>query len=435
MSEATKQRKEETSQNREYSLDKAFLSSEVVPNAADAFCATTRNIDEAIKDAVFVLDTNVLLLPFGAGASSLKQITEVYRKLNSENRLLIPAQVAREFIKNRPDKITDLYQGLSDKISRFSAPDRLSYPILEGIEEFKVLNEVVEKAATLKSEISKANAALLKRIRNWEWNDPVSQAYKAEFTSKNIVEPECDKQKILDELRRRYDLKIPPGYKDAGKDDYGIGDYLIWKTILDVGQREKKDVIFISGDEKADWQHRAAGGGFLPRYELLDEYRRASDGKSLFIIPLSKLLELMKAEAGSVQEIKQEEARVVDASTVTVACPHCQSVVEWRLRESIGSSAKPVCPSCEQLFHLHRTRTGVTVRTPGERISQQTAPVEMPIGVDESVERVSCPECGSDAEVRLGVRPNWTAWAVCASCNSRFPVHRRFDGSVLVSQA
>ena len=46
---------------------------------------------------------------------------------------------------------------------------------------------------------------------------------------------------------------IPPGYKDAGKEDSGIGDLLIWHTILELGKVHKKSVIFVSGDEKPDW--------------------------------------------------------------------------------------------------------------------------------------------------------------------------------------
>jgi hypothetical protein len=427
MSDPQKPKRDESS-SKDYSFDKAFLGSEVLPDIAATFGSQIRSIEDAIKDGDIVLDTNVLLLPYGAGANSLTQIVGVYKTLNKEGRLFIPAQVAREFIKNRPIKIADLYQGIADRLSRFAAPEALSYPILEGIDEFRALNVAVKKAADLKGEIGKANTALLKKIRSWEWNDPVSQAYKAEFPAKLIVEPTCDKQVTLDELRRRYELSIPPGYKDAAKEDSGIGDFLIWKTILLIGSKNKKDLIFVSGDEKSDWQHRAGGAGFLPRYELLDEFRRSSSGKALYIIPLSKLLELLKVEGESVKEIKQEERRILDANTVTVVCPHCDALVEWRLAEYFGSSAKPYCPMCNSMFHVHRTRSGVTVHKPNERVAQSREPGE------STLEQVSCPQCKQGCEANLGINVNSTAWARCEKCSLSFPVHRRADGTVLVSR-
>jgi hypothetical protein len=58
----------------------------------------------------------------------------------------------------------------------------------------------------------------------------------------------------LDDLRKehvfRFANQIPPGYKDAGKADEGIGDYLIWETILEIGRTRKASVIFVTGGEK-----------------------------------------------------------------------------------------------------------------------------------------------------------------------------------------
>ena len=170
--------------------------------------------------------------------------------------------------------------------------ERLSFPILEGVAEYERINEAIKKNA----ELRKTHSDLLKRIRSWEWNDPVNTAYREVFTADTIVEPQFKREEILAELLKRQKLLIPPGYKDSAKEDLGIGDFLIWKTILEIGTKKKKDIIFVSGDEKADWQHRTGGVGFLPRYELVDEFRRASSGSSFYIIPLSHLLELLKVE-------------------------------------------------------------------------------------------------------------------------------------------
>ena len=117
-------------------LDQVFLIEEILPEATGFFEEEPQGLELAIGDADIVLDTNVLLIPFGAGAASLIEIAKVYSEIKGRNRLYVPAQVAREFVKNRPNKLAQLYQGISDKISKLAVPDSLSYPILESVEHF-----------------------------------------------------------------------------------------------------------------------------------------------------------------------------------------------------------------------------------------------------------------------------------------------------------
>lgn len=77
------------------------------------------------KDAnnIIILDTNVLLLPYVAdqlGKKDIKVIEDLLIRLKDENRIFIPERVAREFIKNRDGKISDLIKALNDKKSRIS---------------------------------------------------------------------------------------------------------------------------------------------------------------------------------------------------------------------------------------------------------------------------------------------------------------------------
>ena len=51
------------------------------------------------------------------------------------------------------------------------------------------------------------------------------------------MSPNIDRDEVLEEMTRRYKQAIPPGYKDASKPDGGIGDFLIWKTILNLGEK------------------------------------------------------------------------------------------------------------------------------------------------------------------------------------------------------
>lgn len=186
----------------------------------------------------------------------------------------------------------------------------------------------------------------------------------------------------------------------------------------------------MSGDEKADWLHGAEGSGFITRYELQAEFKKYSDGKDLYLIPLSQLLELQKVEESTVVEVKSEEVRIKNASNVSIECPECNQAGDYELSESIGSSALPSCQSCGNKFHLHRTKEGISTRTfnpvPHYKTSSQR---------EKILEKVTCPSCGEPNLKELGGSPNSTAWCVCDGCDKKFPIHRRYDNSVYINSS
>ena len=132
--------------------------------------------------------------------------------------------------------------------------------------------------------------------------------YSQLFTKDVIFDPASDKEEIKNDLKRRQIHNIPPGYKDQGKDDGGIGDLLIWHTILKLGETRKKSVIFVSGDGKPDWFRQSEKVPLILRYELVDEFRRISGGQSFQIVRFAQFLELFEASEEVVQEVRQDEA-------------------------------------------------------------------------------------------------------------------------------
>lgn len=412
------------SEKSKLTIERSFLIEEILPDSSGFFEDEPLGIEKAIENADVILDTNVLLIPYGAGQSSLTEIIGVYNKIKKENRLFIPAQVAREFVKNRPIKLSQLYQGISDQVSKLSVPEKFSYPILESVEEFNILSTIIGKIADLKKELKKSADDVRKKIKDWGWNDPVSQAYRPVFSADVVIKPTIDQQKTLDEMQHRYEQLIPPGYKDAGKPDGGIGDFLIWKTILEIGAKNKKSVIFVSGDEKADWLHGAEGSGFLPRFELQSEFRRMSEGGDLYIIPLSRLLELEQAGEKSVDEVKSEEKRIREASFVFAECPECEAVNEYELSENIGSSLIPKCISCEAKFHLHRAPNGIITRpfkvNPN---AQRHVPKKQP-------DIVVCPHCQNVKVEEVDLANGWVTMKNCNNCNKMYTIYRNNSGAL-----
>lgn len=278
----------------------------IFPEPVEVFDFAPVNLATALKDGLVVIDTNVLLVPYTTGKASLEQIRGTYQRLTKEGRLRIPSQVAREFADNRAEKLKVLFQQISRKRDINLA--KSEYPLLEDIPAYsdmvKQEGEISKTIAEYRNKIGE----LLNIVAGWQWNDPVSNIYRDLFKGPAIIDPKFDREELLAELKYRQEHRIPPGFKDATNEYSGVGDLLVWKTILHIGEQESRHLIFVSGDEKADWRYQSENQALYPRFELLDEYRRASKGKSLLIISFAQLLEQLGAPAPVVAEIKQEEA-------------------------------------------------------------------------------------------------------------------------------
>jgi hypothetical protein len=296
-----------------------FIANDIYPDPVQIFNSKFKTREEIKNDCFIVLDTNVLLLPYTTSEATLEGIKNTYTKLILEKRLIVPGQVAREFAKNRATKLSELYQNIStrrDSIQLTTQDD--FYPLLENLDIYKQAKDLENELHKIRKKYNKKVREILDHIKQWNWNDPVSSLYSDLFSQEVILDielKEIKKEKIKDDLKRRDVHKIAPGYKDSSKTDQGIGDLLIWQTILEIGEIHKKSVIFVSGEEKPDWWHRTKDQRLYPRYELVEEFRRNSEGQSFYMINLADLLKLYGATEEVVEEVKQEEER---ASNVNV---------------------------------------------------------------------------------------------------------------------
>ena len=114
-------------------------------------------------------------------------------------------------------------------------------------------------------------------------------------------------EKIIEALDYGRRNQVPPGYKDS-KDDRGIGDVVIWMSLLNLGKTTRKDLIFVTGEQKADWFVRSGNRPVYPRPELVEAYRNASGGRSLRLSSLHDVLKEMSAPETLVTDVKVAEA-------------------------------------------------------------------------------------------------------------------------------
>jgi hypothetical protein len=287
----------------------AFWLTDLYPDAKALFEHEQVSLEAASNECIVVLDANVLLLPFEFTSASVGEVERVYADLCAAGRMVVPGQAAREFYKNRSNKITAIADAIDAAITKAKKQifDK-SIPLLENDADYLAARELgkdlINKGRDVAEKLEKVN----ERLKDEIGADRVSLIYRKILggcVSDFVVEP-ADREAVSKEVARRARLKIAPGYKDQQKEDGGIGDYLVWQTILQEGERRKVHCIFVTEEEKPDWWVKRHGT-FQPRPELIEEYRRASDGKSLHLLPLSGMLSVFKANENVVQQVQELE--------------------------------------------------------------------------------------------------------------------------------
>lgn len=287
--------------------DKFYLE-KVFPEADKIFSVSHKTIDEIKDDSIYILDTMVLLVPYFTSKESVQDFKKIFKNLKDRNKLLIPARVAREFAKNRGQKIAETYNKIIESQDRLNKAQITleKFPIFETNGDYLRLKEVEGEISKLKDEYREKLKKLAEDLKSWKWDDPVSKMYQEIFTSDVIIEVKLSEKVLSDNLSFRFEHFIPPGYKktDQNKPDGGIGDLIIWQTTLEIGKDKNTNIVFVTNEEQNDWFYRHQGTAISPKYELLDEFRRFTNGKSISIVNLSSFLQSQQAKEETVNEVK-----------------------------------------------------------------------------------------------------------------------------------
>lgn len=256
-------------------------------------------LDEMIKNAKIVVDTNVLLSAYQTKPVTFKFILEILEDLAENNRLKIPAHVIEEFNEMRPDLIKDIADELQqfidniNKIKNTTPPKKLNkiLPAIDVLENSytenvlglqndfnKQLQNLKEQGNKFKEEL---NLLVLKLCQYMD-DDPILKKYEKIIRSSYFKpELELDEESIKEEGERRFKEKIPPGFKDDKKENNKYGDLIIWLQMCEL----KEDIIFITFDNKSDWIYKDSDKNILgAKRSLVEEYYEKSGGKSFKIL-------------------------------------------------------------------------------------------------------------------------------------------------------
>ena len=240
---------------------------------------TQTEIDKSWENGIFVFDTNTLLNLYRYSESTRKDFLLAVTKL--KDKLFMPYQVGYEYHSNRHFVIDTLNNSYNSLIS--SIKDNSEKNITN------LLNQYLRHPSIQIDSIKKLQDDFLKKVGNelekQKKNHPdfkdkdeiliqLTELYEnkvgVQFTKEEL-------KKIYTDGKERYEQQIPPGYKDLETkrkkgEQHIYGDLIIWKEIISLSKKEKKEIIFITDDRKEDWWTIENGKTIRPREELIKEF-------------------------------------------------------------------------------------------------------------------------------------------------------------------
>lgn len=267
---------------------------------------------------LLTLDANVLLDLYRYNAKTREDIVKAVSFFGE--RVWLPAQAAREFIRNRNRVIVSADKTFSDanaaiddlRKSYTTAREKLrGYRLMprEGLEE---MSEKIEAAIDYASEkVMAAQTAHPEYLKS----DPLLDWILTTFDGRLGAEPSQEEWvDIRKSGESRMLAHVPPGYEDRVKDgDQKYGDYLMWRQILDHARTVKMPIILVTSERKEDWWEVQSGKTIGPRPELLEEAAKVS-GQRILIYQTDRFLVHALAKIGDqLDESSVDDIREVDA--------------------------------------------------------------------------------------------------------------------------
>lgn len=248
-------------------------------------------------DTLIVFDTNTLLNIYRYSNDTRQKLIEAMKEI--QDNIWIPNQVMLEFNLNRQELLANLI------IEKENVPKELSSKFKNFYNESEnFINQIKIKsvdASNMKKQLLedfKVELSNLEEIFAKKTNDILSivdltedlAIEFGEIFSKRIGDFYTQQQldRITSNALERFELNIPPGYKDGGKSENvsynGItyekkyGDLIIWNQIMDRAKDSTiKKIVFVTDDNKTDWWFKVKGKTIGPRAELKNELLRNSE--------------------------------------------------------------------------------------------------------------------------------------------------------------
>lgn len=266
---------------------------------------TQEEFSDLWENCLFVLDANVLLNIYRFTPSTRDDFIKVLEKIS--NRLWVPYQAALEYQMNRLDVINQqvkAYDKIQESLSQNKNKIISDLKLYKKHPYIQIANHI-EKIEGIYSEINKDLALNKQEHPDLTYDDKLGATITNLLDGKvGPVYPPEKLEKIYILGKQRYDNKIPPGFKDIGKENNEqYGDLILWCQIISHAKSTNKPIILITDDSKDDWWRKSNGKIIGPHPELINEML-STTGQNLYIYQTEKFLEYANEYIQS--SIKQE---------------------------------------------------------------------------------------------------------------------------------
>jgi PIN like domain len=218
------------------------------------------------ENCVFAIDASVLLNVYAYSETTREQLLGLLERLS--DRIRMPHQFALEYQRNRVHAIDEQVRNyakveeiLDDLFKQHFRPIT-KHPFLSR-QTLKLFDKIRHEL----SEGRKKHDAL---FRHDDYFDRLTALIKVVSPQPN----ETQLQELHANAKKRYALRIPPGYSDLKEkgEPGAYGDYIGWTQLVAMAKKDQKPLILLNDDGKEDWWqiqgHRTIG----PRPELIAEF-------------------------------------------------------------------------------------------------------------------------------------------------------------------
>lgn len=268
-----------------YSLDISKYQSEVKKLLNDSECA------------IFI-DTNVISQLYRLNYDARQEFYNWIKDCGV--RFHVPVWVIHEYSNKIHTNKTKDYLSELGKIKTLSKEFNnisdfvigyVGNSLLKGSDYQDNTDDLMRDVDTVKKLLSKISNAINKNLD--EQQRTVHEEISEMMSKKSLTSNIYTLISNIDEIyRQRYENRVPPGYKDASKEDNRIGDLIIWKEILEYcREKHVKKAILLSRDSKEDIVYR-------PKKQKIDN-RDATEGECINIARESLVYEFKTITGGT----------------------------------------------------------------------------------------------------------------------------------------
>jgi hypothetical protein len=211
-------------------------------------------------ECIIFFDTNILAKMFSLYQGARDEFSDWAKARKKENRIKIPAWCVQEYTNKLIRSQLDKYIHLGDFVKNTSTilPQLIRH-LSMGVDDKTAKNKKAANRSELLQKIHQAQTELLKLLPLPSKKEEILSVVHHEILDlfdDVVLQSDIFElvQSCTAELTARFDNSIPPGFLDVDKRKNKLGDYIIWKEILnEIKAKGTTKVLYVSDDLKLDW--------------------------------------------------------------------------------------------------------------------------------------------------------------------------------------